>query len=47
MEKQKQKCGRKQIYGEETVTFSIAVPKSKKEVIKTFVEGLLKTFKIK
>ena len=46
MEKQKQKCGRKQIYGEETVTFSIAVPKSKKEVVKTFVEGLLKTFKI-
>lgn len=46
MEKTKKKCGRKQIYGEETVTFSIAVPKSKKEVIKTFVEGLLKTFKI-
>ena len=41
MEKQKQKCGRKQIYGEETVTFSIAVPKSKKEVIKTFVEVFL------
>ena len=41
MEKTKQKCGRKKIYGEETVTFSIAVPKSKKEIVKTFVEALI------
>ncbi len=47
MEKVKQKCGRKQIYGEKTVTFSIAVPKSKKETIKIFVESLLKTYKTK
>lgn len=44
---EKKKCGRKQIYGEETTTFSIAVPKSKKSTIKTFVEGLLNTYKTK
>ena len=46
MEKsERKKCGRKQIYGELTVPFSIAVPKSKKELIKTFVENLLKTYR--
>jgi hypothetical protein len=42
----KQKCGRKQLYGEPTVTFSIAVPKSRKKDIKTFVEGLLKSYRV-
>ena len=45
-EKKKKPCGRKQIYGEKTTTFSIAVPESKKEVIKVFVENLLKTYRV-
>jgi len=40
------RMGRKMIYGEKTETFSIAVPKSKKPVIKEFVENLLKTYRI-
>jgi len=41
------KMGRKKIYGESTVTFSIAVPESKKPIIKQFVENLLATYRIK
>jgi len=40
------KMGRKKIYSEKTVTFSIAVPISKKPIIKGFVENLLKTYRV-
>ena len=40
------KMGRPMVYGEETVTLSIAVPKSKKSIIKEFVENLLKTYRV-
>ena len=42
---EKKKCGRKQLYGEPTITFTIAIPKSKKQEVKTFVEGLLKSYR--
>lgn len=38
--------GRPMLYGEKTETFSIAVPKSKKQEVKTFVENLLKTYRV-
>lgn len=41
-----EKMGRPMLYGEKTVTFSIAVPKSKKQEVKTFVENLLKSYRI-
>lgn len=37
--------GRKKLYGEETEVYSVVVPKSKKQEVKTFVENLLKTYR--
>lgn len=45
--KEKNKAGRKKLYGEETTTLSIAVPISQKEVVKKFVENLLISFRKK
>jgi hypothetical protein len=42
-----EKMGRPMLYGEKTIPFSIAVPKSKKPIIKEFVENLLKTYRVK
>ena len=49
MEKRKKiidssRMGRPMLYGEKTIPFSIAVPKSKKEEVKKFVENLLKSY---
>jgi hypothetical protein len=41
-----EKMGRPMLYGEKTIPFSIAVPKSKKPIIKEFVENLLKTYRV-
>jgi len=41
-----EKMGRPMLYGEKTVPFSIAVPKSKVPIIKEFVENLLKTYRV-
>jgi len=38
--------GRKKLYGEETEVYSVVVPKSKKQEIKTFVENLLKSYRV-
>jgi hypothetical protein len=42
-----EKMGRPMVYGEKTETYSVAVPKSKKPIIKEFVENLLKTYRVK
>ena len=52
MEPKKQKVlkkrrGRPNIYGEPTIPFSIAIPKSKKAVVKEFVEALLTKYRVK
>jgi len=44
--KNTENMGRPMLYGEKTITFSIAVPKSKKAEVKTFVENLLKSYRI-
>jgi len=44
--KEKQKCGRKKLYAEETTTLSIVVPKSQYKYLKSVVEGMLRPFQI-
>lgn len=41
-----EKMGRPMLYGEETTTYSVVVPKSKKQEVKTFVDNLLKTYRV-
>lgn len=45
MENNKKKTGRKLLYGEKTTNFQVVVPVSKKEIIREFVENLLKTYR--
>jgi hypothetical protein len=47
VKKEKQKCGRKKLYNEETTTLSIVVPKSQYKYLKSVLQAMLKPMQIK